>query len=339
LVSQLNNLILADGRWSGAYGIGRFSTEILSRLHNVDIFKQGPRPLAVKNFFWQAYQLQKKKNSHRIFFTPGFNPVNYSPIPFIVTICDLIHLYAPGKAKLAKKIFYQLFMKPSAQKAYKVLTLSEFSKQSIVEWANIPAEKVVVVYSGISQHFTPAGSKYQADYPYLLHVGNTKPHKNIERFIQAFAIAKIDPAFKLLLTGELTPALAKVIYQHHLTNRIVFTGTLSEEVLGNYYRGATALVFPSLYEGFGLPVLEAMGCGIPVLTANTTSLPEVAGNAALLINPLEIEAIAQGIEKIIYAEDLRKNLVEKGFQRTKLFSWDKTASKVQTILDEALRQL
>jgi glycosyltransferase involved in cell wall biosynthesis len=114
----------------------------------------------------------------------------------------------------------------------------------------------------------------------------------------------------------------------------VFSGTIFDSQLADYYRGATALVFPSLYEGFGLPPLEAMACGTPALTANLTSLPEVTGEAALLVDPYRIDAIADGIERIVHDTTLRESLIEKGLVRAKLYTWDKTTASVQAVLDK-----
>lgn len=326
--------ILADGRWSGAHGIGRFSSEVLARLNNSDILAQGPKPLSLQNIFWQTYQLHQKKKYYRVFFTPGFNPPLYSSIPFVLTIHDLIHLYLPGNAKFIKHIFYSLLIKPATQHAYKILTVSHYSKNTICEWAKIEKEKIVVVSNGVSKLFIPQGARHQPGYFYLLQVGNTKPHKNVAGLLQAFALAKINPEIKLILTGDLTVELDKIIKKNQLAERIIISGVLSEAKLAEYYRGALALIFPSLYEGFGLPVVEAMACGTPVLTSNVTALPEIAGDAALLVDPSATEALSQGIEQIVEDSDLRKNLIEKGLQRASLFSWDKTAEKVQQVLNE-----
>jgi glycosyltransferase involved in cell wall biosynthesis len=197
----------------------------------------------------------------------------------------------------------------------------------------------MVVPCGISQHLTPDGNCYSPGYPYLLHVGNTKAHKNISRLIEAFAQANIDTPIHLILTGKCTLPLTQLIKKYRLENRVIFSGNLSEKELVEYYRGALALTFPSLYEGFGLPPLEAMACGTPVLTSNITSLPETVGDAAVLIDPYNIDSIKTGIEQITQDTLLRKNLIEKGHERITLFSWDKTAAAVQTILNNALMTL
>jgi glycosyltransferase involved in cell wall biosynthesis len=330
----MQNTILADGRWQGVHGIGRFSHEVLSRLQHCDILNSGPNPLSLKNLFWQPYALRKHKNHYNVFFSPGFNPILFSSIPYVFTIHDLIHLHIPGKAALIKKFYYELLTKPSAKKAFNIITVSEYSKNQIIEWANISEKNITVVSSGISHHFKPDGIKHQPGYPYLLHVGNTKPHKNVTRLVEAFAIANIATDLKLILTGNPTPELEDVIKKYRLQNRVIFVHSLSDEKLAEYYRGAHTFILPSLYEGFGLPPIEAMACGTPVVAANTTSLPEVVGDAAVLVNPYQTEAIAEGIEKLA-DESLRNQLISKGFMQSKRFSWEKTAERVQQVLDQA----
>lgn len=328
-------MILADARWEGTHGIGRYTHEVLSRLKNTERLYTGPAPLSLQNLFWLPYQLHKLKQRYRVYYNPGFNPVLLSPIPFVLTIHDLIHLDFPGKFGAFKKLYYEKLTKPSVKQAFKIITVSEYSKKSILEWANIPENNIVVVGSGISPYFSKEGARYQPGYPYLLHTGNTKAHKNTVRMIEAFATAKIDTALRLILTGTPTQEHNSLIAKYKLDNRVIFSGPLSNEKLAEYYRGAHAFLFPSLLEGFGLPVIEAMTSGIPTLTSNITSLPEVAGDAAILVDPYQIESIAEGIEKITTDTDLRNNLVSKGFERVKLFSWNKTADKVQQVLNSA----
>ncbi len=330
----MTNFILADGRWSGMHGIGRFSSEVLSRLKNTDILTEGPKPLSIQNLFWQSHYLYQCKKKYKLFFSPGFNPTLYSSIPFVFTIHDLIHLYSPTSTSFIKKMYYQFLMKPAARSAYKILTVSEFSKKTILEWANLPDDKVINVSGGVSKNISHDGPKHTLGYPYLLHVGNAKKtHKNVARLLTAFANAKIDKGLCFIFTGELSSELIDLIRKYHLENRIIVQTNLSDVHLAEYYRGAVALIYPSLYEGFGLPVLEGMASGVPVLTSNVTSMPEIAGDAALLVDPFETDSITAGIEKIISDSKLRETLVQRGFERAGLFSWDKTAQEVQRVLD------
>jgi glycosyltransferase involved in cell wall biosynthesis len=337
---QMNNTmqaahILADGRWRGQHGIGRFATEVLARLTNTDILAQGPAPLSLQNLWWQSYVLARQQ-PYKVFFNPGFNPVGFSSIPFVFTIHDLIPLQVKN-TDISKKLFFNCLIKPAAKRAHKVITVSEYSRQAILAWTHLPPEQVVVVGCGSSESFTPHGLRHEPGFPYLLHVGNnSKPHKNMARLLQAFARATKNSNIKLLCTGSLSPVVTALMLKLDIVDRVEVHPHLSESRLAAYYRGATGIVFPSLYEGFGLPVLEGMASGVPVLTSSVTSLPEVAGDAAILVDPDEIESIAHGIICLINDTNLRVQLIAQGLERAKLFSWDKTAQKVQQICDELI---
>jgi glycosyltransferase involved in cell wall biosynthesis len=334
---MLNNstpLYLADGRWQGQHGIGRFATEVLVRLTNTALLTKGPSPLSVKNLIWQSYLLTNTK--HQVYFNPGFNPVLFSSIPVVFTIHDLIHLQSaqPLLRRGVNKIFYEI-VKKAAKKAYKIVTVSAYSKQTIIEWASLAPEKVVVVGSGVSHHFTLHGDVATPGFRYLLHVGNTKKHKNIERLISAFATSHISEDIKLVFTGQLTKQQQQLAVSYGCEKRVLSHQHLSELQLAAYYRGALGVVLPSLYEGFGLPVVEGMASGVPVLTSTVTSLPEVAGTAALLVDPYKTEAIASGIQQLVNDKKMRAQCIQQGLIRAQLFSWDKVAQKIQVVLDQA----
>lgn len=332
------SIILADGRWRGAHGIGRFAAEVLPRLQNTEILTNGPPPLSLQNLFWQGFALrQYQQQGAKVFFNPGFNPVFLTNIPVVLTIHDLIHLHYPGRAAFVKRWFYQQLIKPVARRAYRILTVSHYSKQAIIHWAQLPKDQVVVVGNGASAAFTPEGERYSPKFPYLLHVGNNaKPHKNIARLLKAFAKATIDQEIKLILTGEFSTDVYRLIEALGLVDRCLSRPGLSEVTLANYYRGALGLLLPSLYEGFGLPVIEAMACGTPVLTSEVTALPETAGDAALLINPYDENAISAGIAQLVNDEIKRREWIERGYERAKQCCWDKVAAAIQTVLDQVL---
>lgn len=165
-------------------------------------------------------------------------------------------------------------------------------------------------------------------------MSNRKPHKNEIRLVTAFARSTV-PELHLVFTGEPTPEIMKCIERQRLIARVHFVGSVPEVKLPALYRGAEALVFPSLYEGFGLPVLEAMACGTPVVTANRTALPEVAADAALLVEPTSVELIAHAIKQIINDSSLRVCLRKKGLARAAQFSWDRTIDLVKKVLNRA----
>lgn len=327
--------ILADGRWQGQHGIGRFSTEVLARLTNADTFVHGPKPLSLQNIFWQKKFLAKNPN-YKLFFSPGFNPALSPKIPFTFTIHDLIHLTFPGKAAALKKSFYEYMIKPAAKNAHAIFTVSNYSKNDILNWVNIPEDRVVVVGNGISEAFEPEGIHYRMNSPYLLHVGNMKEHKNVPRLLEAFAQARIDKKIKLVFTSDLSTAARNIVDQYQLGKRVSCITNMPEHQLADLYRGALGITVPSLHEGFGLPVIEGMACGVPVLTSNITSLPEIAGDAALFVDPNEMLSIANGIEALVQDERLRHTLIAKGFKQAALFSWDKTATKIQETLNSIL---
>lgn len=330
------NKILADGRWLGANGIGRFSQEILSRLQATDILQTGPKPLSSHNLFWQMHYLNQRKHHYKLYFSPGFQPIIKSPIPYVFTLCDLIPLHMPTSFGFVKKWYYELLIKPAAKRSAAILTISEYSKNTLLEWTGLPEHKIINVGCGISTTMTHVGKRHTPGYPYFLHVGNTKYHKNIPGLLQGFARAKIDSEFKLILTGQQTEELNELIRKNKLVNRIIFSNLLTESQLAEYYRGATALILPSLYEGFGLPILEAMASGTPVIASDVTAMPEVAGDAALIIQPYVIDSITDAVEQMVSNPIQRMQLIGKGLQRSALFSWDATAQKVQMTLNQLI---
>ena len=184
--------------------------------------------------------------------------------------------------------------------------------------------------------------RYQLDHPFVLYVGNIKPHKNIERLIDAFGRARSQcpDDLKLIIIGDEIskyPALRQSVHKHKLDKHVRFLGFQPMETLAAFYRLARAFVFPSLYEGFGLPPLEAMACGAPVVTSNVSSLPEVAGGAALLVDPYDADAIADGIVRAVTDEALRADLIARGQERARSFSWAQSVRKIHEIYMEVAR--
>jgi len=331
--------VVFDNSWIGLHGIGRFAREVLARLNDAVAVDLMGRPLSASNILKLPFKLLEYKDKRSVFFTPGFNPPIYSPIPFIFTIHDLTFIRVSGASTLDKKLYYNLVIKPAARRAFKILTDSNFSKADILRWVGIPEEKVVVVGCGVSDHFSDTGVRCDKDFSYLFCLGNYRMHKNLVRTIQAFASAKLDAVYKLVIAGTPNQELSLLANKLNIQDRVEFSGIIPEDLLPSYYRGAVAFLFPSLYEGFGLPILEAMACGTPVLTSNVTAMPEVAGDAALLVDPYDVGAIASGIERLVHDQELRRVLVSRGLERATMFTWDKTASAVNAVLQEALNTL
>lgn len=248
--------------------------------------------------------------------------------PFIVTVHDLIHLMYGSKLQV---IYYNTVIRPLLKKAQYVFTVSEYSRCEILNWTNFPPEKVVSIYNAVSSGFTDIGSKFSPGYQYLLYVGNKRQHKNLTRLLKAFVLADLPDDVKLVFTGDATFELTQLADKLNISDRLVFLGFVNENDLPLIYRGAVALMFVSLYEGFGLPLIEGMACGVPVLASNSSALPEISGGAAYLVDPHDVDEISSGIEKIVGDKVLREKLINRGNTRSLEFSWDDSASKAWKI--------
>jgi glycosyltransferase involved in cell wall biosynthesis len=280
-----------------------------------------------------------------LFHAPHYVLPPLVPCRSVVTIHDCIHLMFPQY--LPNRLAYgyaKASLWTAAHRAERVLTVSEASKKDIIRFCGVPAERVVVIYNAIDSRFleTPSDDdlkntreRYQLDGPYILYVGNIKPHKNLERLIEAFHLVRREgyERLKLLIIGDQIskyPPLRRAVDRHKLHKHVRFLGFVPYQTLAALYRLATVFAFPSLYEGFGLPPLEAMASGTPVVASNTSSLPEVLGDAALLVDPYQPTAIAAGLVRVLSDAQLRATMREAGLQRARSFSWE---SSVRQVLD------
>jgi len=327
-------MILYDSRWSGPHGIARFATEIAQRLPQLQPL-QASLPLFHPLDPWRLAREVRRVRPH-VFFSPGFNaPVATPRVPLVFTVHDLNYVHFAPNTTVLKRAYFAMIVKPACRRAARVLTVSEFSRRQIAEWAGIPEQSVVNVGNGVSASFTPVGERHSPGFPYILFVGSQAPHKNLERLARALARSRARREVKLLVTGQPTPETRRWLAEPALSSCVEFAGSVSDEMLPRYYRGALALAMPSLFEGFGLPVAEAMACGSPVITSNRTSLPEIAGDAAVLVDPGDTEAIAAALDQVVYESALRQSLVEKGTRRAAAFSWNATAAAIGAVLAEA----
>lgn len=326
--------ILYDARWIGNHGIGRFAAELQKALPNLVPFQARRSPFHPLDPFLLGLTL--KKQNPQLFFSPGYNsPMGWSG-RFVFSLHDLHHLCVPENSNALKRAYYQCVIKPACHAAEFVLTVSEYSRGEISAWAKVNPQKVVNVGNGVGPAFSVFGPKYDPGFPYLLYVGSRKPHKNLSRLLQAYALSGVRKDVRLLLSGLPDKALLAEIERLKLAPDVVFRDLPSDDTLSQAYRGAVGFLFPSLYEGFGLPPVEAMACGIPVLTSNVCALPEVVGDAAILINPIDVEEIAEGIRRIVGDSQARSRLREKGLLRVKRFSWEQTARLTSRVLQLAL---
>jgi glycosyltransferase involved in cell wall biosynthesis len=262
----------------------------------------------------------------------------------IITIHDLLAFHFPHQNKF-QYYYYRYFLDKIIRHSKAVIAVSQSTKKDITKHLNYPADKIHVIYGGYDQSFfkpKPQDDdlikrKYNIE-KYILTVGATYPHKNIERLIISYSLLpdRLKKEYKLVVAGsreKYTHALMLLVKERDLQSNIVFTGYVSFDDLPYLYSGAAALVYPSLYEGFGLPPLEAMACGCPVVVSNISSLPEVCGDAAFYIDPYNVDDIANGIAKVLTDGILKEDLIRKGLERAKLFSWEKAARGILKVIE------
>lgn len=265
-------------------------------------------------------------------------------------IHDINFLHNPKDVKPLTRRYYNYFFPKFARGATRIATVSEYSKKDISENYKINPDKIDVVYNGINSSFKPVSDIVKAETKrrfsngrdYFLFVGSLNPRKNISRLIQAFDAFKKETHsdMKLVLAGSHAwggSDIYKTIDELSCKDDIVFTNRLSEEDLANVMASAFALTFVPYFEGFGIPLVEAMQSEIPVITSNVTSLPEIAGDAALFVNPYEVNEIKNAMLKLRSDDNLRLSLVEKGKQRKNNFSWDKSADLLWKSVEKALK--
>ena len=258
----------------------------------------------------------------------------------VTTIHDFAFLKYPETAHPKIKAVHQRRLAWVKKEADLIIAVSQATKKDAIEILGIPQEKIKVVYEAGPSDLKPVKDrkkinkvlkKFKISGDYLLSVATLEPRKNLKRIIQAFASLKTKD-LKLVVAGKQGWGDFKGLS----STNVIFTGYVSREDLEVLYSRALCLTFPSLYEGFGLPILEAMACGCPVLTSNISSMPEVAGQAALLVDPLDQEEIAQGLAQMINNRDLRSDLTKKGFAQVKKFSWEKAARETLKVYKEAV---
>lgn len=319
--------IAFDARWMGRHGIGRFATELSARIACTPLLEHG-RPLDLIDPWRVSRAL--RRTAPRLYLTPGFNPPARTSVPFIMTVHDLIHLDVPEERSVAKRVYYERLVRPALRRAAAVLTVSEHARRRIVEWSGIDSGAVHVVGNGVAAAFTPEGSVHQepGHAPYCFWIGNPKAHKNLPRTIAAFLAADVDPAMRLVICGATRADL-----RDDPGPRVTFVTAPDDAELAALYRGASMTLIVSLVEGFGLPAIESMACGTPVIAARATALPEVVGDAALLVDPLETEAIAAAITRVARGDE--PELAARGRERATSFTWEKVAQRVQAVIDRA----
>ena len=280
------------------------------------------------------------------------------PCPYVVTVHDLLeHMYAAHDASSLRRSLHFHLTRRVLGRAARVLAVSQFTKNEIQRLFRIPNHKIEVVYNAIDERFlhghaTQAdreliAERYQVNYPFVLYAGAIRPHKNVVRIIEAFSALKSElekegqfPDLKLIVIGDdlsSHPRLRRTVVRSDVQNDVRFLGFVPIEVLRIFYDVAKVFVFPSLYEGFGLPPLEAMAHGTPVVASNTSSLPEVTGTAALLVNPENVFEIQRGVQRALLDTALRERMKQRGYEQAQRFSWTTSVSRILEIYREVAR--
>ena len=273
------------------------------------------------------------------------------PCRGVTTVHDLSYLIFPQDAPPRDRLVLGALLRRSARQAAAVIAVSENTRRDVVRRLRVPEDRVVVIHEAAPpglRRVTDAAELarvrqvYGLAERYVLAVGNVQPRKNLPRLVDAFAaIHQEGLAGQLVIVGQdrwRSSDVAQGVEAHGLAGQVVFTGYVPDGDLSALYSGAAALAYPSLYEGFGLPVLEAMTCGAPVVTSSVSSLPEVAGDAALLVDARDTSAIAFALRALLGRPELAADLRERGFKRAALFSWQRAAQQTLAVYDWVLRQ-
>jgi glycosyltransferase involved in cell wall biosynthesis len=309
-------------------------------------------------YWWFEQSLPKVFHKHEpdLFLSPdGFlslsaaYPAGMKKFKSLAVIHDLNFEHYPQDIPFLARKYFQKYFPQYARKADRIATVSEYSKQDISKTYKISLEKIDVVYDGANELFKPSSEdarkkiqlKYTSGEKYFLFVGALSPRKNVTRLLQAFdEFKKSEPSkIKLVVAGGkmfMTSEIENVYNKMQFKNDVIFTGRLGTDDLKDVMAGAVSLVFVPYFEGFGIPIVEAMYCDVPLITSNVTSMPEVAGNAGLLVDPFSVDSIKDGMLKIYKDEALRNQLIENGRKQREKFSWDKTADKLWKSIEKTL---
>ena len=271
------------------------------------------------------------------------------PCPYVMTVHDMLEPMSRAREQNGfwRSLHFQL-TKQVLRGAARIFAVSNFTKGEIEKLSDIPSQRIEVVYNAIDERFLHGHAtaaerqliveRYQVTYPFLLYAGRISPHKNVVRMIEAFSALKTElekdevfPDLKLIIIGDDlsgNPDLRRTVIRSGVQNDVRFLGFVPIEVLRTFYDQAKIFVFPSLYEGFGLPPLEAMAHGTPVVTSNVSSLPEVVGNAAVLVNPENVFEIMRALHRVLLDQPMRERMKERSYQQAAKFSWEKSVRRI-----------
>lgn len=325
-----------------------------------DDFPKTPKNVQLVIFDYPHYSLGEQTRFIKVIEAQNLDLMHFAHInhpifyrdPYVITMPDLTLYYYPGREKLnfIKRWAYNVVMLSAVNHSQKIIATSENTKRELTEKLNAPAEKIQMIYEGVDKRFSPIKNqaelrkilrKYKIKKDYLIYLGQWRVHKNLPRLIEGFAQAVrggLDA--QLVVIGKTDRRIAdlpRLVKKLKMEKKIIFTGFLPDEELPYLYQAATAYVFPSLSEGFGLPPLEAMACGVPVISSNVSCMPEILGDAAFYFDPYDISDISKGINKIMADKGLQKSLRSKGLKQVKRYSWEKMARETLLIYNQIIK--
>jgi len=344
--------ILIDGRvlkHSRITGVERYTIEIIENLKKIapknfqiDIIVP-PFRQKYLHHIWEHTVLPLTARNYDILFCPAnIAPIwRYSRTKLVVTVHDLSFISFPHSFSKKFRFYYKTLIPYELKTADIIVTISNYIKSEIINTFNISRNKIFTIPLGVNINFFQTPPTYKKE-NYLLFLGSLNPRKNIKGVIEAFYMLLNKIPHQLWIVGgrfdifknDEPCQLVKFIP----ADRIKLKGYLRDREIIELYRKATLFVFPSLYEGFGLPPLEAMACGCPVVVSNVASLPEVCGDAAYYVDPYDVESIAKGIYRVLTDENLRNSLIQKGLERARLFTWEKTAQQILKVFEKVLNE-
>ena len=306
-------------------------------------------------YFWHLY-LQFKLNKENFKFDIIHSPENAALFiklkhqKKIITVYDITPYLFPESFTPITLLRYKLLFPKTLKTADKIITDSNSTKRDLINYFNVPAEKIKVILLAADEKFKPLNheevnevkQRYKLEFSFILYVGTLEQRKNIPTLIKAFyKLKKDETKQKLVIAGGKGwkyKEIFETIDKLNLQKDVIFTGYVLDEDLPALYNAADLFVYPSLYEGFGLPPLEAMACGTPVITSNTSSLPEVVGDAGIMVDPYDVDGLADAMYKVLGNDGLREDMIKRGLERAKIFSWEKAAKETMKVYEEVYNQ-